>query len=368
MLRHISSTTLCLALACGGEATSTIDAGRSDTDASTSRDAAAERDAGDHDGGTLVGRDGGPPPEGTVAAFVAVGWGGRRLSSCDGGRTWGADQQDASEGDDDWHRSFTPKGLAYGGGHFVFLTGWGTDSSVHVTTDGATWTSRALDTSYGAVGWSDGRFVLVGNRRLAASADGSRFEPLTQEAASFDRAGGAFDGVWAAGADGSVEVSLGGVAWQRVASCSGTRHGHIGFEGGFAAGGGVLLSVGHDGNTCAVDVATREDLGAGSVGRPTPGPPTHAEGAFVLATGGRLHRSVDGVSWTEQNLPAGVAFELVARASDGTWVGVSQDGDRFFFSDDGTNWQRGTGPSGNGLLYVMAGRVAVSERCPERDR
>ena len=47
-----------------------------------------------------------------------------------------------------------------------------------------------------------------------------------------------------------------------------------------------------------------------------------------------------------------------------SFVGVANDGDRFFYSDDGASWSAGQGPAGNGLLYVTFGHAAPSALCP----
>ncbi len=314
-------------------------------------------DAGPSDAGALP--DAGPPPG--VGAFVAIGWGGRRITSCDQGRTWVGDRQDADEADDDWHRPYTPKGLAFGGGVFVALTGWGNPSSVHVSADGVTWTSQVLDTTYGAVGWSDGRFVLVGNRRISASDDlGVTWAEQTDAPAStYDRAAGAFDGVWAAGSDAMVQTRRPGGAWEPLPSCVGARHGHIGFQGGFAAGGDVLLSVGHDGDTCALAIGSGADLGASTIGNGPSRGPAYFDGAFHVVAGGAVHRSTDGVTWSAAPLPSGVRFDLLAESDEGTQVGVSADGDAFYYRDPGGDWTPATAPTGNGLHYLVFGRVAT---------
>jgi hypothetical protein len=307
-----------------------------------------------------------PKDEG-VPMFVAVGWGGRRVMSCDLGRTWIADQQIAPEADDNWHRSYTPKGLTFGGGKFIFLTGWGTDSMAHVSTNGIDWTSQQLDTAYGGIGYDQGRFVLVGNRHLSASEDGAATWKVLSDVPTptADRETAAFDKVWAAGADGSAAFRLAGSdKWVSMPNCTGSRHTSIGITGGFAAGLGVLVSVGDQGNTCAVDLASGAGRGAGTIGTKISGRVAFLGNAFWLANGNAIYTSTNGVAWSQRALPQGVRFDLVARSNSGTYVGVSADGDRFYYSDDGENWKAGSGPSGNGLLRVVFGYGAPSSKCP----
>lgn len=325
------------------------------TDAAVEADAEAEADAA--------------RPEPRVV-FVAAGWGGRRITSCDGGRTWIQDTQAAPEAEDDWHRSYTPKGLVFAGGRFLFLTGWGADSQIQHSSDGLSWSTAQLDTSYAAVGWSGDRFVAVSTWVIAESEDAERWIRLEDPPLpEYSRAGLIQESVQAVGADGSAQFKRPeDPAWRTMAACEGMRHGHIGFEGGFAASPDRLISVGHDGDTCAVDLTSGEALGIGQIGTPVPGPPVWFNDAFHVATGDQLHRSADGLNWTATPLPEGVRFELLARAPSGSpLVGVAQSGDQFYFSEEGQTWQQAQAPEGNGLLYVVAGEVQDFTNCPSED-
>jgi hypothetical protein len=340
-----------------------------EADGGRARDArvASSEDGGSSPSDARVDRDAPPPiPEDGVPMFVAVGWGGRRVMSCDGGRSWIADQQVADESEDDWHRSYTPKSLAYGDGTFVFLTGWGADSVAWVSANGIDWTEQALDTTYGGVGFDRDRFVLVGNRHLAESRDGGGSWPVLEEveASTYDRDAAAFTGIWAAGADGAVETRRPGGEWTQLASCTGARHGSIGVTGGFEVGLGRLVSFGDDGDTCAIDIATGADLGAGAIGSRLSGRAAFVGDAFWVVTDGSIHSSHDGLAWSSRDLPDGVDFDLVARSGTGTYVGISGSGDRFYYSDDGLEWNEADGPSGNGLLRVVAGYGSPSADCP----
>ncbi len=349
-------------LGCGDSASSGADAGGSGGEAVGA--------GGDGGGGTGAGASGeggageggmgqaGGPPQG-VEAFVAVGWGGRRLTSCDGGATWIGDVQEAPESEDDWHRPYSPKHLAFGDGRFVFLTGWGNDSTAHVSVDGVSWTSTPLSTTYGGVGHDGSRFLLVGNRELAESTDqGATWVALPDPESSYDRAAAAFPGVMVAGADGNVETLRdGAAAWQPLASCVGERHGHLGFQGGFASGGGILLSVGHEGDTCAMDIATGNDLGAGSLGAPVQFRPSYFDGAFHVATGDQLHRSSDGVTWTATPIQ-GAELHQIVKGPGGHYVALESGSNLLFHSADGSSWTQAQAPDGNGLLYLAAGALA----------
>lgn len=299
-----------------------------------------------------------------VEAFVAVGFGGRRMVSCDGGRTWIADQQVADEAQDDWHQTYSPKHLAYGDGTFVFLTGWGTASTAWVSDDGAQWDEVTIPgATYTSVSYADGAFVALGGGRSARSTDGGRTwqdsEFATPVPLNHARTALAADGNhWAFGGDGEVYLQD-GASWIQVPGCQGDRHGHLGFEGGLVAGGGRLISVGHDGDTCGLQLADGTGLSAGQSGVDPARRPIYADGQFVVAGGNQIATSADGEQWITQALPNGVTIDLVARGSSGTWVGVSGDGDSFYYSEDGLNWQPASGAPGNTLLYLATGQLAV---------
>ena len=305
------------------------------------------------------------PKVARVPMFVAVGRGGRRVMSCDRGRTWIADKQVASGSEDNEHRTYTPKGLAYGGGTFVFLTGWGTDSTTWVSKNGIDWIEQKQQDPFGGVGFDDGQFILVGNRLLVGSQDlGATWSPSNVAKPAYDRDAAAFTGIWAAGNDGKVVTRRKGGVWAALSGCVGQRHGGIGGSGGFAAGFGVMISVGDAGDTCGIAIATGEALAAGKISASVRGKPAFVGDAFWVATGDSIYSSSNGITWTGRPLPMEVRFELVARDASGTYAGVSQSGDSFFFSDDGQRWTKARAPTGNGLVNIVAGAGLPSAQCP----
>ena len=181
-----------------------------------------------------------------------------------------------------------------------------------------------------------------------------------------DRETAAFPNIWASGADGEVFTLRSGGAWTRLESCVGSRHIAIGHLGGFTYGNGRLVSIGDDGSTCAVEVNTGNDLGAGSIGATFESPPVFDGEAFMIANGAAVFRSVDGLSWEQRPLPDGIRFDLIAHGPAGSYVGVSADGDRYYFSEDGETWNVGDGQEGNGLVRIVAGLGTSSARCPAR--
>jgi hypothetical protein len=312
-----------------------------------------------------TGGTGNNNPNAVVPIFLAVGWGGRSVISCDQGRTWVANQQIAPESEDDWHKAYTPKGLAYGNGTFIFLTGWGANAVARITNDGVTWRQFQFNAFYGGIGFDTGKFVVVGGGgNQISSNNGMTWTAENTSATMGMRESAAFDGVWASGGDGPVAIRRGTAAWTQLKSCTNMYQGGIGQAGGFAAGLGLLVSVAEAGNTCALNVASGVDVGAGNLGVGLGGKPAFVGDAFWAVTGDRIHSSTDGKTWQSRALPQNVRFDLVARSNTGTYVGVAGNGDNFFYSDNGTTWTKAIGPSGNGLLRLTFGMGSPSATCP----
>lgn len=127
---------------------------------------------------------------------------------------------------------------------------------------------------------------------------------------------------------------------------------------------GVMVSVGDDGNTCGIEIATGQPLAAGKIPASVRGKPSFVGDAFMVATGDVIHTSTDGITWATRSLPSDVRFELVARDSSGTYAGVSQSGDVFYFSDDDLRWTKAKAPAGNALVNLIAGAGSTSTQCP----
>ena len=300
---------------------------------------------------------------GRVPVFVAMGWGGRHIASCDMGRTWIGDTSESAE--DDWHQRYTPKGLAYHDGVFVRMTGWGSTGNVHASRDGLTWTSvQFAERSATSVGYDD-RWVILSDINIYESNDGVEWGVLGGASFSgFNRDGAVFPGIWIAGADGNVQYNR-GEGWIDLASCSGARHTSIGVSGGFAASPDRVVSFGNEGATCVVDRNTGADLGAGNLGASVSGVGAYVNGEFWVASGGQLSRSTDGLSWTSDAIASGARFELVADSGEGTIAAASRNGDAFYYSDDnGASWQQASAPQGNDLYRMVFGWAEPSAECP----
>lgn len=302
-------------------------------------------------------------PVGQVPLFVAIGFGGRRIISCDLGRSWVADTQESST--DDFHQPYSPKGLAYGNGVFVRATGWGSPGSAHTSRNGVDWTSSQFEPFFGGVGYDGEKFVMLGDRgSIVSDESGENWELHEDIRAPYRRQTDVFPELWASATDGEVAVKIGNGEWKDVTVCSGDIGTAIGSNGGFAIGNDILLAVGRDGSTCTANAKTGEGLGTGSIGSTLTGKPAFFDGLFWLARGGRLWSSPDGLTWDVQNLPSKIEFDLMIQSSAGVYVAIGTNGDSFFYSDDFQNWNRAEGPSGNDLTDLAFGMGESSSVCP----
>lgn len=304
-----------------------------------------------------------PVLPGKLPMFVAVGRGGRRIMSCDGGRTWVANQFVSTQ--DGEHSTFTPKGLAYGDGTFVFLSGWGNPSTTWVTNDGVTWLEQKHQAGFAGIGFDEGQFVLVGGNYHEGSKDNGRtWTRLSPPRAPLGREAAAFPGAWAAGSDGQAQVlRRGSASWSGIPGCSGSRHGGIGADGGFAASPSVLISVGSNGDVCGINLSTGAAIGASRLNASVAGKPNYGAGNFMVATGDSIRFSKDGVNWQSRALPRDIRIDLIDCHGNGVCAGISTDGKSFHYSDDGITWKRASAPQGNGMVALKAGMGAPSNLC-----
>lgn len=181
----------------------------------------------------------------------------------------------------------TWQSLAYGGGKFVATAYSGT---VMTSTDGLTWTvsSGTLDTMAKAIGYGNGRFVVVGNDKAWYSTNGDTFTSTTTPGSSK---------YWR-------DVTYGGGKWVAV--------GTAGFSG---ANDSAMVST---------------DNGSTWTQTTIPSVPwwavTYADGQFTAAGNGAnsIGTSSDGTSWTTQTTPNLGSYSVTTGA--GTTVAVGDAG------------------------------------------
>ncbi len=288
--------------------------------------------------------------------FVAVGYGGRRMSSTDGLR-WENDQRWSDEAKDDDNVLFN---VAFGAGRFIAVGGGAKVGHVLSTRDGREWKElppwkgRVATIAYG-----NGRFVAGHDAELLSSSDGEVFTPgqrldwkgsvharrsacgdteagfrfviigdvdlwaerkrvswraVTGSGATYEHAAldatAATDIAYgsghfvAVGPDGLIESSHDGQAWQRHAAEPGQNFSRVvwtgrrfvvsGGQATWSSPDGVTWKKGARGMPCSVAWARDGFLGLG------------------FSWGGNVHTSSDLVEWRKVAVLPGPSLQAVA--------------------------------------------------------
>jgi hypothetical protein len=281
---------------------------------------------------------------GADGLYVAVGYGGRRMTSRDG-QTWENVQQWADKGADDWNNLI---GLAYGKGKFVCVGGggWSRDTQaghILVSTDGKDWREVAkYPFRVSPVLFFGDRFVAGGpSKQLLWSVDGEKWNEGETVKLPPELPGWAF---WfrSAAAGNGLFVFMGNAnkdqkTWwcltsrdgQKIESLSLTAQGRR----GLAFGAGKFIAVEPDGLFASSDAQTWQ---------PVPNPPQDEfkgilwTGKLFLLTGkAQVYSSLDGLAWK----PFGKAPPgNIVSAGDTGFIATGWPG-KMFFSADGQTWK-----------------------------
>ncbi len=276
--------------------------------------------------------------------YVAVGYGGRRMSSKDG-ITWDNVQQWAEEGKDDSNNLMS---LTYGLGKFVCVGGggWSKDTQaghILVSTDGKDWREVAkYPFRVNPVLFQEKLFVAGGpSKQLLWSADGEQWQEgetlkLPEGIPSWAfwfRGGAAGNGLFVFVGNANKD--------QKTLWCLTTRDGKtiesfttgIPSIKGLAFGGGKFVVAGNDGLYTSVDGKSWERA-AGSPTEEMTGVIATDKG--LLATSKTtLYTSSDALGWSS-----------IGQAPPGTLVCATDHGmistgwpGKMFFSKDGRKWE-----------------------------
>ncbi|MFT3767946.1 MAG: hypothetical protein QM820_21050 [Minicystis sp.] len=292
----------------GGETSGTGGTGSSST-ASGTGGAGTSTTASGTGGG--VGGTGGAPGE---PRFVAVGYGGRRLSSTDG-IAWTHDiVVDPNGGDDD--NLF--RGVGYADG--VFIAVGGSSKGQNATSpDGAGWTFGPPGTAWLA------DVVPLNGALVTAGGNGLRQRSLD-----------------------------GGVTW---VDATGYYAGHY---RAIAAGNGMAVAAGHTYGDTHVGLTSTTTDGKTWTPEVTGGVAFHSiafgNGVFVAAGDTRCSTSTDGQAWKDCAGVSGSGFDGVVFANDRFILG---DGAGYWLSTDGASWQHqdgehhGVAAYGEGLYVAL---------------
>lgn len=253
--------------------------------------------------------------------FVAVGYGGRRISSRDGA-TWENDQRWSDEAKDDDNVLFN---VAFGFGRFVAVGGGAKIGHILTTTDGRAW--RELPQVRGRVAtiaFGNGRFIAGHDAELLISQDGEHFE----KGAKLDWKGSthARRSAFGSGEAGPRVVIIGDfdsweekrrVSW-RASTEDGSRF-----------------------TSAALDTPPAADIAYGA-------------GRFVVVgSGGLIESSHDGQNWTRHEAQPEENFSRIA------WTGerfLVTGGTSLWSSTDGTSWSASKPPVACGIAWARDGK------------
>lgn len=260
-------------------------------------------------------------PAGT---FVAVGYGGRRLSSRDG-QSWENDQSwGGQEGEDE----DTLLDVAFGLGRFVAAGGGPNRGRLVSTRDGTAWSD--LDAPKGRIGticFGNGRFVAGQDAGLLHSADGEHFEAGARlewqgEVRPLHCAAGDTEAGFRFVLIGEIDLAAEQkrVSW-RAATGDGTAFLHS-----------------------ALDTPPARDI-------------AHGAGRFVVVgPGGLVESSHDGQTWQRHNLGVTDGFTRIV------WTGqrfVISGGRLVWTSPDGTTWKAGAARLPTSVVWAREGWLGL---------
>ena len=288
--------------------------------------------------------------------FVAVGYGGRRMSSRDG-RTWENERRWSEVAADDDSVLFN---VAFGLGRFVAVGGGAAKGRIVTTRDGKEWRELpALRGRVATIVFGSGRFIAGHDAELLWSADGEKFEP--GEKLDWKGSVHARRAAWGDGEAGPRCVIIGDIdLWEtrqrvswRASTEDGTRYTSraldtppardVAYGSGHwvVVGADGLIESSHDGQTWqrreaepgqdfsrVVWTGTRFLVSGGKVAwssadglawakKPRGIPCSLAwarEGVLGLgfSWGGNIHATADFAEWKKLPLPPGPSFEAVA--------------------------------------------------------
>jgi hypothetical protein len=300
--------------------------------------------------------------------FVAVGYGGRRMTSRDGS-TWENVQQWAEKGEDDGNNLMS---AVFAQGKFVVVGGGGGGPTgaghILVSTDGVTWRETLKDKArVHPVAFGGGRFLVGASAwpsgKFLWSTDGETWQPgakIEAKGLSHFRGGAYGNGVFVLVGNGQVPGEDGKpkpIHWavttpngESVASVKTDLPGHGTIV--FGAGKFLMLTSHAD----AELIASKDGAAWDKVPMPTDTKLNWlvwtGRGFLVGAKGGGVLRSEDGVAWVKTNLTA----RSQVMWSDGQrFIGTGWPG-KMSYSADGVKWQdAGQPPPGMGINVIVAG-------------
>ncbi len=262
-------------------------------------------------------------------AFVAVGYGGRRIRSIDDGKTWIDDQSlepDGGGDDQDLLRT-----IVFGNGTF-FAAGWQTLTS----SNGKAWgpVLNPHTNWFGALTYASSMWVAVGGYGMRlTSPDG-----VTWTDHSIDTTASHPHGcltvatvpttAFVACNDlGQRSYAPDGATWKYSTGAANVMSSQVTFGNGVVVGtDGTTMVLSRDAGVTWTEVATLDVAGGGMV---------FAQGHFTILATSVVYTSNDGSTWTKNPAP-GIHPGALA-FGDGTYVAIV-NGHEFQRSGDGIAW------------------------------
>jgi hypothetical protein len=337
------------------------------------------------------------PPPGTIPVFVAQGYMGRTILSCDRGETWVGNRSDDDalrcfDGIDCDHNGGRAMGITFGAGAFAATWGWGKGNSIRRSEDGVAWDKVTTDTVFSGVQFAGDRFVAIsGSPRVSTdqaktwtTSSSIGFKGHIRSTGRSGFGGGRFI---AAGSEngssvGEIMVSSDGKTWARPKSMPSDCAIAVGWNS-IASGGDVTVVISEDGDVCRSedggDTWTKHALG-GKFGESV----VHTGTKFVAfgddSSGKRAaFESADGKTWSAKPLTLtrpdgtkGVPSLGAVSFGDGRFVSVNAGWQQwyekqvFYRSDDGIAWTQLPTSAYTGshpIAMIAFGRVAKPSVC-----
>lgn len=277
-----------------------------------------------------------PPPPSNPAnpygTWVLTGYGGRHITSADGGKTWTNDFSDVANGSDD---KWLQRAAIFFKGAFITL-GW----RIQRSTDGIQFqSSNFLPQWYGGVAEGNGRIVAVGGcGGRAYSNDGLNWTDVPDNTCSDHLRDVVYgNGIFFAyGTNGARMTSVDGITWKKLSAYDVT---------GVAFGFGYFWGVGTNKLVRSTDGVTWTDVTvAGATGVSGF---NFVNNFLLLTTNSKNYRSLDGTTWSAfgsgmsgkvsygGGVYIGLTWQTVSRSTDGmNWTTTKSGGNSF----DATAW------------------------------
>lgn len=235
-----------------------------------------------------------------------------------------------------WEESALPSsgfwyGVTYGNGKFVAV---GT-RQIACSADGVNWTkaNSSFSEFWRAVTYGNGKFVVVGDHQIAYSGDGNNWE--TAEFSGIWRGVTYGNGKFVAVGNGVSAYSIDGISWTETTPPSSELF------SGVTYGSGKFVAVGDNQTAYSTDgiswTAVNVDAGEWrSV--------AYGNGKFAAVCDGQFAYSADGVHWTAASIPAGSWYGITY--GNGRFVTVDFQNSKSAYTTDGVNWTEAAMPSG----------------------